>query len=166
MPLFGQLLYKVAMTRVTRTLRDPHLRGRAHARGLEDHVDDGRERHHRGRDRRGPQARLRRQDDERVVQAGRALPDDDAPDDQRRRGHGHTRRDADEAGRISTTRRSTPPYPPSSRSWSPSCSSSSAASSAAWSSPCTCRSSPSCRSSKVSGRSPTTVNSAPRKRVE
>ncbi|MCK7466810.1 MAG: hypothetical protein MZU91_00785 [Desulfosudis oleivorans] len=64
------------------------------------------------RDRRGPQARLRGQDPERVVQAGRQLPDHDAPDDQRRRGHRHARRDAAASWPTSTTRRSTPPWPP------------------------------------------------------
>ncbi|MCK7466809.1 MAG: hypothetical protein MZU91_00780, partial [Desulfosudis oleivorans] len=39
--------YKVAMTRVTRTLAHPHLRRRAHARGPQDHLDDGRQRRHR-----------------------------------------------------------------------------------------------------------------------
>ncbi|MCK7499642.1 MAG: type II secretion system F family protein [Comamonadaceae bacterium] len=79
---------------------DPHLRRRAHARSHEDHLDDGRERHHREPAHRGPQARLRRQDHGRVLQAGRQVPDDDAPDDQRRRGHGHARRDAEQAGQL------------------------------------------------------------------
>ena len=48
---------------------DAHLRRRAHARGPEDHLDDGRQRHHREGDHRRPQARLRRQDDGRILQA-------------------------------------------------------------------------------------------------
>ena len=98
-PLFGNLLYKVAMTRVTRTLATPHRRRRAYARGaeitsttagnviIESEIVEAR----------------------KLVSEGKTLsvpsrvgevPDDDAPDDQRRRGHGHARRNAEQAGHL------------------------------------------------------------------
>ncbi len=100
MPIFGPLLYKVAMTRVTRTLATLISGGVPMLEALKITSTTAGQRHHRERDHRRPQARLRGQDDGRVLQEVGEVPDDDAPDDQRRRGHGHPRRDAVEAGQL------------------------------------------------------------------